>query len=595
MIPLETACSIIATDISPDDYDKLRYNFRVSVEENGWSEGNQKSTAIKNIVSSAGVTLTDAMSVYDFTLSVVNECEDLAQYFRLFAEQLNAELISTFAAGPVKHILFVNLLPLYLSTSLIDKVVGGLYSDDSFLLKFQSIVILVRNSDWLIQSGTFARIRAERPSCPQTSVVDIRCYGARSAGLEWIEFQLPSRSPFRDLLDTSTESIYLSLIYHTNSYIGHFALPNAHVRTHYDLRAYVTRDDVTEFLYYKLAELMRGAERVLVLGVGMEIDVIGRMGYYLSAMFGEQVSQFCLVSDSSPGQLIPSDWTEMFDLAVILTDIVNTGKTVERWMIELHKRSPGKPPVKIFTVAAMQNSPSEIFGIPLTSGVTIKRHYYPPNPEECTLCIISQPVIPVNKAEDFCQVANGQLTPFDFWEMVAEARAIKRMKPDPQGRPLTYRIDTEVLVRHYGRWLRNVIAFYAERAWPNVTPDVLCTVAEPASKVFSGLVRRALNVKRMIAIDRRDLHRVTPGGGLPEGASNPFEGEKKVLIVDDGINWGNTMKGLIAYCRACGVLPVGAIVLDSRLDKAKTRHIQELMGGNRLVALYEWPARTAAL
>ena len=70
--------------------------------------------------------------------------------------------------------------------------------------------------------------------------------------------------------------------------------------------------------------------------------------------------------------------------------------------------------------------------------------------------------------------------------------------------------------------------------------------------------------------------------------------DAELLVVDDGLNYGRTMYQLILFCRAAGIMPVGGMVLDSRLNEKETRTIRSYMSRNHLVALYTWPASTGA-
>jgi hypothetical protein len=85
----------------------------------------------------------------------------------------------------------------------------------------------------------------------------------------------------------------------------------------------------------------------------------------------------------------------------------------------------------------------------------------------------------------------------------------------------------------------------------------------------------------------RKLRHAGPGG-LPRGMISPFRDRAKVLIVDDGINRGETLTHLINLCRIADVEMLGAIVLDSRLNTESTARIEALMGNRPLYALYTW-------
>jgi orotate phosphoribosyltransferase-like protein len=386
--------------------------------------------------------------------------------------------------------------------------------------------------------------------------------------------------------------VYKSLVYETNSFIGHFILRDSHVRTHYDLTDYIKRDNIWEFLHEKFVKEIGDAQRLLIIGVGMEYSVISRVGQQLSALLGDELAiTFITADDLSPGDRIPVDWGSRFEIAFVVTDIVNTGKTVDPWIHELNRTSNGRP-VKVFTVAKMLNSPTEIAGVHVVSGVDIRRSYYPP--KNCVLCAVGQPKTEVQKLADFRKISPEQLTPYDFWEMIKETQAFRRSDRDPQGRSLLFRIDTAQIVRRYSGWLSNVIRQKCRERWSDMRPDAVCTVAGEPGEAFADLVARSLNLQPPVKIPRFDLRRVT-STGFPPDVRKPFEGRESVLIVDDGINYGETVRRLIAYCRAAGAIPMGVLVLDSRLPVKASDGISALMGRHAVVALYNWPSRMRGL
>jgi len=588
---------LIVAEVSPEDYGKLIPFGVGEVEGHSWSEHTRKAAGLRLMLQEGGFDATRLRDFPELCLTVPGSCAGLEEYFRKSVGQLDNQLRSRVGESlEAQHVLVFNLMPFYLSPSRVDKIISGLYAAGSPLKRFRLVVLLLRNIDCLLKSKVFEDFLGNGKLTAETWAFDIRCYGARFPAQKRQENIRISREPFRAILNTNYQDVYHSLIYETNSFIGHFALENSHVRTHYDLTEYIKRDNVWEFLYEKFLQQVGDVKRVLLIGAGMENSVIWSMGDHLKTLLEDLVCvDFYHCSDLSPATVIQADWPGKYDLAILVTDIVNTGMTVKPWVTQLTRRKQGTTPVKIFAVARMRNSPPEIGGAPLTAGIEIKRDYYPNKSKECLLCDIRQPMIRVRTAADFCQVVSDQLTPYDFWEMVSEAQALKRSEPDPQGRSLAYRIDTSKVVRHYGRWLGNVIKHKFSRTWPNLQPDALCTVNEPTGIAFARLVARALQVMPIVSIDRCELRRATPGGGLPAGARDPLAPYRNVLLVDDGMNYGNTMKGLIAFCRAANVDPMGGLVLDSRLDEGKTKHISRMMGNQPLLALYQWPASTQGL
>ena len=245
--------------------------------------------------------------------------------------------------------------------------------------------------------------------------------------------------------------------------------------------------------------------------------------------------------------------------------------------------------IRVLTLATMNNSPSQIQSQVLHHALKIRRNFYPSSKLECFLCLAGQPLVNVANLRDFSQVADGQLTPLDFWEMVADSKALKHDPTKGHNGEQSYRVISKPIVQRYSQWLQNVIRVRVNDAWPNLRIDVICAVDESESADFVSLASRVLTRNQPVRVKRESLIRITPRDGLPDGILNPFAPNDKVWIVDDGCNSGNTLRQLIGFLRAARAHIVGALVLDSRLDNVQKEGIQQQMSGSRIVALYTWP------
>jgi orotate phosphoribosyltransferase-like protein len=456
--------------------------------------------------------------------------------------------------------------------------------------------VLIRNIDWMVKSSAVQAAHASGSLRLPLLTVDLRGNAIWYSGRGTTNFVEVPRDAFRQILNTDPTSIYYSLIYGTNAYIGHYCLKNAHIRTHYDLQDFVKKDAVWEYLYDLLFRRILPTGRNLVLAVGLEQAALLRIGEQLKATLAERVMiDFECIERATSGTRIAKGWATRADVCLVVTDVVNTGTAVRPVVAALKRESEGRRPIHLFAVAKMLNSPTHIEGIPLDAAAEIRRNFYPNRPAECPLCAIGQPRVKVNTLEDFQSIGKGQLTPFDFWEMVTDAKALRREEVDSQGRQFAYRVDTRRLVRQYGAWLGNLVAHRFGDTWPNVRPDVICTVEKEPGMEFSRLVADAIGVRHVVGVPRDVLNRVTPSGGLPPGVPDQLRDMKQALIVDDGVNYGTTLTSLIGCCRATGAPPLGALVLASRLGGHTTNRIRALMARRPLVALYEWPATTHRL
>ena len=176
-------------------------------------------------------------------------------------------------------------MPFHLSTTRVDKIIAALFGPDAHLgSRFGRFVVLLRNIDWLVQSRAFQVVSASPTWRVDVWVADLRGYVAASKSTRK-EFSVSTigRAQFLLLLKTDEKTIYHSLIYGTNSFIGHFVLQDSHVRTHYDLTQYIQRDNVWEFMVAKLVAVVGGAKSVLLIGVGLETGTISRAGLQLKA------------------------------------------------------------------------------------------------------------------------------------------------------------------------------------------------------------------------------------------------------------------------------------------------------------------------
>jgi hypothetical protein len=594
---------LLIIDIDEADYAKLGGLGFGHRRDGSWSPGNRRDPGFRELLRECGRDRPGPLTVGQRSLSVSADCRSLEEYFAHFAIELRTAVARAVSSSNGVLAVVLNLMPFCLCTTLADKTLRGLFGTDQQPLTGPSgcFLLAVRNVDWIVRSSVLAELR-QNDSVPRDLLaVDIRGYGASFRGsVEHASFEV-KRDPFRQILDLDPDAIYRSLVFGTNAYIGHYELRHSHIRTHYDLKEFIKRDNVWEYLYGLLLNVVGGAESLLFLGTGLEDAVLLRIRDQLKSMMGERYRiDFDYLPTAASARRISPNWTAEYDMAIVMTDIVNSGKTLGPILRSLDAVNHGRKPVRAFAVTKMSNSPSFVDGVEILAGTQIRREYYPRNRKTCPLCLLGQPLTPVANAEDFCQVEAGQLTPYDFWEIVTDSKALVRRKVDAQGRFFSYRIDTVRVVRRYANWLRNVIARRIGETWPNCHPDAICTVANEPGSEFAELVSQAAHIERVVRIPRDALRRVTPSAGPPDSVTkevlDALRGCNQVLVVDDGANFGDTLMLLISFCRSVtGTSPVGALVLDSRLDLEGVARIRMQMARRPLVALYEWPALSTQL
>jgi orotate phosphoribosyltransferase-like protein len=583
-------CQVVIADICPKDFQILSSLGIAVADYLSWRnfEGATRQGLLALLTEAAGISFGESL-IHQIPVPLKEE-SDLTGVFSHFIRDLDQQVPSALDVTPSSEILVLNLMPFVMSASRVDKIVRAVFFGDAKmrLARYSKVVVFLRNIDWLLISQAFREFRKEGHPAFDVISVDQRCFMDRFSSDRDPERGEVEKEKFRGMLDLDDEHIYYSLIYNTNSYIGHFKLHAAHLRTHYDLTQFIKRDNVWHYFLRQFEQITIGMSTLLVIGVGMEQRVIQTIGDQLQSSLQERTSiKFESTYGGMPANFIPTDWASIYCAAILVTDIVCTGQTLAPWVDELKRRNDRGKPIRVFAIAAMANTVSEVGGVPINRATTIRRDFF--YPENCALCDVHQPHTEVTTLEDFHAVEQGQLTPLDFWEIVTDAQALEYDVVNPDGRPLAYRINTERIVKRYGQWLGNVIKHRVDDVWPNLKIDAICTVDEEFGAAFAELVRDSLDISEVKKVGRDTLTRITPRGGLPQGVDPFREAVAEILVVDDGLNSGDTMLKLIQFCRAAGKVPVGALVLDSRLSEPQVKKLTAQMSGRSLVALYTWP------
>lgn len=577
----------------PVTFSILRHFGIAEKQTASWNPGKISKKGISKLLTRADVLKNDEIPIVDIYINYVEKVEPLNIYFETSFKDAFEKMGIKGELDPSNFVIVFNLMPFLLSTTIIDKILQGLFHSiaDISLLKDVPFVFLTRNIDWFTKSEIFKGSLAKKKIRNSFFLVDIRGYSASFQKGKSLQIEIP-RSIFLEVLNITDKGVRMALIYQTNISLGHFELKNSHIRTHYDLSDFVLRDDVSEYLCDKVSHVIQDYQRVIIIGVGLEQKALMHLMYQFKIMNSDRVREVVdFFEDRSVLRKRIKELIEETDCIIILSDIVNTGATLSTIIQDINQILQGKVPIKLFTIVRMINSPEIINeNYQLDAAITIKREYYPADEKKCPLCQLDQPLKTVEKIHDFHYTDAAQLTPFDFWEIVEDCKALERSRVDPQGREFLYRINTIRIISRYGNWLKNVIRSKCDLFWPHYKPNVILTVKEAAGAAFSELVSTSLDIDDVVAVERSEVRKASPSSGLTK-EQNPFSaGRTRVLIVDDGINYGLTLEQLIYYCRAGGIIPLGALVFDSRLKSTQTEKLQLLMGGNRIVALYTWPS-----
>jgi len=367
------------------------------------------------------------------------------------------------------HVVVLNLMPFGLSKPQVDKLMLGLCqaTQPSGVVPARewTIVLLTRNIDWFLGSHYYAETVLELAGRVNVALVDLRGYYA--IGVELAPQRL-DRSLFHAVFQLSDKQLYYSLIYRTNSHIGHFELAHSHLRTHYDLTDFLEKDNVAERIVKLFTDQVADLETFSVVAVGMEANALWTLTIRLKELLSGRVVDVC----GAPG-LDEDRLARLLSNSqgiVVLTDIVNTGATVADVCARIAGLNGGGKPVRVFAIVSMKNSPPDVDGVGVYSALQLRRPYYERDPNGCPLCVLGQPLQKVRKVEDFRKVFDEQLTPLDFWEIVSDSKGLREGQPDHFGRVLLYRVETSEVLHRYGHWLRSVVKHKYTRQLPTAYP-----------------------------------------------------------------------------------------------------------------------------
>ena len=585
---------VLLFSFTPVTFSILRHFGITEKQAASWNPVAISKKGLSTLLIRSDVLNNDEISIVDIYINYIEKVEPLNIYFETSFKDAFEKIGMKGDLDASNFVIVFNLMPFLLSTTIIDKILQGLFHSiaDISLLKDVPFVFLTRNIDWFTKSEIFKGCLAKKKIRNSFFLIDIRGYSISFQKGKSLQVEIP-RNIFLEVLNITDKGIRMALIYQTNISLGHFELKNSHIRTHYDLSDFVVRDDVSEYLCDKVSRIIQGYQRVIIIGAGLEQKALTHLMYQFKIMNSDRVREVIVdfFEEKSVVRKRIKELIEETDCVVILSDIINTGSTLSSMIQDINQILQGKVPIKLFTIVRMINSPEIINeNYQLDAAITIRREYYPADEKKCPLCQLDQPLKVVEKIQDFHYTDTAQLTPFDFWEIVEDCKALERSSIDTQGREFLYRINTVRIISRYGNWLKNVIRSKYDLFWPHYKPNAILTVKEPAGAAFSELVSTSLDIDDIVAVERSELRKASPSSGLTK-EQNPFSaGHTRVLIVDDGINYGSTLEQLIYYCRAGGIIPLGALVFDSRLKRTQTEKLQLLMGGNRIVALYTWPS-----
>jgi adenine/guanine phosphoribosyltransferase-like PRPP-binding protein len=587
---------IIDFSFTPQQIFYLR-KFGVSeIQALSWMPENRNSEKIVDVLRSVRVKIGLKFKIIEKQVNIIDESSDLETVFTYFIHNGISQYLREIGSNCLEHkAIVLNFFPFSITKTIVDKLSLGLKKALKTLsrnLAKVPIVVLTRNSNSFIESEIFSDIINNKEITNRVIVIDnyrefLNCENSKIKK----ERKLP-KDILRGLLKSKEKDIYNTLIYHTNSYIGHFDLNSSHVRTHYDLYDFVANDMIIEYLIDSIEEVTNGFKKILVFDIGLEHASTRTLATKF-AMKSKRNRIFEPISGRQFEEYKFKEKLRDFDCILIITDIVNSGSTLRNLVGQIEKFNKNSCIIKIFSIAIMKNTEIELTAKhKINTKIVIQREYYPPKKDKCILCQLKQPITKVEQSDQFKKIQNIQLTPLDFWEIVKDSKALRINEKDAQNRKFLFRIDTIRIIDKYKKWLKNVIDYKYKNEWHSVLPNLIFTVKENEGINFSMLVADSIGIDpdKILPIDRDILKKIAPNSNVKEILKIP-DNLNRILLVDDGINSGSTIRSLIEVCRAINIAPIGAITLDSRLSHSNVEGIEHHMSG-KIISLYDWRSST---
>ena len=565
-----------------------------------WQPSRRNDEGLLKIFSTLNIRIDKPYEILSITGGSDKKVTDFGEYISIFLYDALSRFQKRVDNRKKVQAIVLNFFPFTLTRAMADRITNCLrdiLNKNSAFKKAYSIILLTRNVNSFKDAYRFQDLVKDRKVKNKIYLFDTEyedaSYNDEKDKDSKINDLDEPKNYTKEISETlefrEPNGLYLSLIYDTNTYIGHFDLGNSHVRTHYDLYSFVCRDDVSYRLKDQIIGLIESGNNTIV-GIGLEQSTIDIIGMGLSKDFPKDIRYFFFIGMSYHEYGL-KDILESSDCIIILTDIVNTRCTIEELLNHINRFNEKKIPIKIFALTIMKNTKTWVkTGEQIQYAMKINRDFYPANPDECLLCKLKQPLREVSQLKHFADVNEFQLTPYDFWEIVTDSDAIDKDCLDIQGRRFNYRIKTELVVDKYKNWLRNVIKNKFDKHCPEKIPDKVCTVDEPSSIKFAKLVCKSLSIEEseIETFKREDIQILTPSGTINYDYSR-FETWKKVLIVDDGINSGDTVQDMIELFNYLGTTIMGILVFDCRLSDHKINRFEQKIDGS-FISLYNWRA-----
>lgn len=572
---------------------------RVQVES--WEKSNLSKVPLKSLlceVSGSSLGSSRMRNQYNkgnYVLCTQNGRNLLSNYFQCLTEWAAGAIHGRYEDRKSRSTyLVLNLMPFDLRSAAPDKIFAGLeagFSAKKSKLKHVNLIILTRSSNAIQRSKRFKSFVDNYKTDLRVTLVDYRGFYRR--GLSNDTMSLP-REMFRNILCGEDEdAFYKKLIFGTNSHIGHFVLNESHVRTHYDLEDFLRKDSVKERIYACLLDELNsrfaGLDNLLIVYAGIERAALMRFSHF--------VRDFCgaVSFPIDAGDL--EEWSHEVDNAefiLVLTDILNTTNSVTRVYNDILNCRSGKArkDVFVFSIIRMANTPDPSEALDYRWAVKIKRDFYRTSDKSCPLCELDQPRQPVKIVKDFKIVGSEQMTPFDFWEIVSDSRALRIKEEDPRGRILDFRVDSLRVMDRYSKWIQNLISAKYAKHFNDQLPSVVLTVDEETGKRFARLVASALKLEHSVIrhVSRQSLHPYQTSGYIDNNDLTNYRGEK-VLIVDDGMNSGETIRHLGAFTKRVQAQILAVLVFDNRVSPNDMVALRTVLNYSPILSLYEWPVQ----
>lgn len=272
---------------------------------------------------------------------------------------------------------------------------------------------------------------------------------------------------------------------------------------------------------------------------------------------------------------------------VIVTDIVSSGTSITSLRSQLDRLGMKIP--RVITAININGAADRVDAEALVS-FDDSQHTRPSCPQ-CKQGLAYQEIDPFTSMAVSHQTSQADLNPIlgseDFWQIVLENDALREGHFSFNGHHFSVFIETPRILKNPASSRRIVHALLQDYAKRGVLFDCIVFPVHPGGVAFATSIWNALK-----AASERAAPLLIPATKSSEGGHTVsrtfgrYLRGKSVLIVDDGVNFGDTLSGVYFAVAEFKPAAVECTVFVDRLSPFHRRRLIAVLEGHKLISVY---------